>query len=186
MLNGVQMDIKKGTHGTCLSRAEEIKKNGFKSSGKGRGGPGVYFWRGHDERAKILAIGWYKHRLCELYYDTEKKQGLSVIYVLLKHENNEFLDLEKPTMKDKVEKLRISAGISNIPNNSEIALLWNRLVISIEKKIGQKFKILALRCTTPPKEYVPNYPLNLLGLPICYIVRDSAIIEIVEEKDIKI
>jgi len=34
----------KGSHGTCVSRADLIKANGFSESLHGRRGSGAYFW----------------------------------------------------------------------------------------------------------------------------------------------
>jgi hypothetical protein len=164
---------KEGTHGTTRSKAEAICTQGFRC-GYGRGGSGVYFW--HNNKYGIqLAKEWYQVHLDAGKYLHDLDNHCVIIIAKLITEDDEFLDLEDPSLKDKMAEILSAREVDN--NNRAIASFYDAFIYQIETELGKKIKLLSLR-VAPPKVDDSCYPIRFLGAPISYIARDNSCIHI--------
>lgn len=166
--------IYKGIHGTCRSISKSIENMGFTIS-RGRGGNGVYFWR-DNQYSMMLAKCWYQQRLKEGRYLGESDMTYAGIRVQIDIPEDRFVDLELPEIKDRIGEITISKGIDSSVGSKEIAALIDYFISKVEEKIGNSILMIMLR-VAPPKD-CNKYPFQVLGAPLSYVVRDSAVITI--------
>ncbi|MDY0164782.1 hypothetical protein [Desulfobotulus sp.] len=166
------MEIYKGHHGTCRSRAAAIKKNGFKPSG-GRYGVAVYFWC-KDPYSKMLAEDWWRFCCKDNRYAKEEDTGLAILGASLQVASDAFLDLTKPEV---ARAIREAAAFQNVKKEDAQAFIEQYIDFEAKKR-GGNLKLLKTQ-TSPPKK--SKFPI-LLGAPECYAVYDVfCIFEITEE-----
>lgn len=173
----------KGTHGTCVSRANSIKDNGFSGSANGKRGAGAYFWgytndglRGY---VRELAISWWRYALEKpRSYHKEKDQRCCVIYVTLDAKNSEILDLEKQVLRDIFFDY-CNKTLPRLEGDPEknIPVVYDMFVGDIERKLKKKFKIVHVK-VQQPRNTKKLLPLDITGQPSCYVVKDLACIGI--------
>lgn len=167
----------RGAHGTSVSRANSIQKNGFQKS-NGRFGRGVYFWS-ESPYAEYLAKSWWNFQSTtkDLYkYDSNK--GCAVIWGLCQLLENEFLDLDNKEIKKRLAELCIKRNLGYSINTRKLAATIVLFVSMLEKTLGNSFKVIETTVATAPKEFVEKYPISALGAPSCLIVFDEACINI--------
>ena len=176
----------KGTHGTCVSYAEQIRKNGFNSSSLGRAGDGIYFWAYNDgnesfKYATDLAKSWWKQRL----YKNCKKKSCSVIYVKLIENTGLYIDLESHEFKISKAVWVNRAYKSLLKENSNHRLsvtAANNLYIKwLEEDLGHKIDIYSVNMN-PPTPFSSVVPFEIGGWPNCFVVRDKKCITIIDIK----
>ena len=165
-----KMEHLEGSHGTSSHRADQIKKEGFRVS-TGRGGTGVYFWR-KSAYYRELAIAWFKQEELEGRFSREPKSACAVIYVEMVVSPDQYLDLEDPDIKDKIDALSKQKNM-NVNNSREIASLYDLFVGELEKELGAAIVVTIIR-VAPPKNFV-EYPIRMLGAPLCFITRDPSV-----------
>lgn len=165
----------KGIHGTIATRSQIISKEGFRIS-SGRHGKGVYFWR-EGNYARDLAIAWWKFDCSRGKYSKDNNQNCSIIYVEIQINKNEYLNTDDFEFKETLINLARRKGIE--PSKSKIAALYDYFIALLEEKIEVKYKVLEIRVVTPPEEFCKDYPLALIGVPHCYVVRDTSCITII-------
>ena len=158
-----------GWHGTNVVIREEIRKDGFKESKSGRAGPGVYFW--HASAFGIdLAIGWAK-----------KKHGhgakVCAIKGRLRCAEDEVLDFEDQELSDRFAALVYRRGLKADSPKQKLQEVMASYVTSLEKTLSVKFRLIRKKVAPPGDDYV-SYPIEILGAPLAFIVRDVSIIEI--------
>ena len=169
---------KKGSHATSKSRYGTIKANGFQKS-RGRAGKGVYFWA-DSHYCRKLAVGWYAQSLADGQYRNDEDPSGVVLFATLSTEETCFLDLENQTLKDQIAVLAERQRLGSRPSNHDIAALYDLFIKRIEKARNIVYNVLAIR-VAPPRDL--DYPIAVVGAPLCYIARitDCITIYAVEE-----
>ena len=157
-----------GTHGTSSHRAAQITREGFNLS-TGRGGRGAYFWR-RSGYYRELAIAWFKQLESEGAFSGESDQRCAVIYVAMEVADDQVLDLEDPDVKDEIASLSTQKRV-NVNRDKDIAALYDLYVNEVEKELGKAVLVTIIRVAAP-KNFT-EYPIKMLGAPICFIARDS-------------
>lgn len=171
----------KGTHGTCISFAEEIIQNGFKML-PGRRGTGAYFWSYTStlkDYATNLAQAWWSQAKSFGQYNAVTDPSCKVLFVTIQAEDDLFLDLEEHKMKQMLSvflndsfKRSISLDRAHLADRS-----YDLFVNLIERKLGKKFQVIHVTVNPPKKEHFANYDrmptFDLMGMPSCYVVKDN-------------
>lgn len=85
----------RGVHGTCVSQAKSIARNGIRASSAGRAGAGAYLWSYVSDPAEaiLLAEDWYRDQLDEGRYDKEPEKGMAVLFFELELLPLEFISI---------------------------------------------------------------------------------------------
>jgi hypothetical protein len=166
----------KGSHGTSISKARVIQKEGFKVS-RGRLGIGVYFWR-NNAYAEYLAESWWEFEFSKGKFKRDQNQGCSVIWANFKIEDNDFLDLNDKDINDGLAKFCIEKKLSFSNATREMASLITAYISRLENKLNHSFKVIESTVSTAPREFINKYPLAVLGSPSCYIVFNTECISI--------
>jgi hypothetical protein len=172
---------RKGTHGTCRSRARRIDAGGFRSS-QGRAGTGVYLWAGRYSRA--LAIGWYNYCYEKGTFATDTDAHGMVIYCSVEAEETAIFNLEDPDFVESIEALARFRNITNQSPIADVAALWDGYVKAIERRENTTYVILEKRLAAPPSRYC-DYPVTVLGQPYCFIVRAPDRIRVERKEEIR-
>jgi hypothetical protein len=178
----------KGTHGTCATFANEIKKHGF-TIGGGRRGSGVYFW-GYSstlrDYATSLAKAWWSYAQSNGQYSSAENKTCEVLYVKIETEDNSFLDLEQHDMKQRLSRF-LNDNYKRIVqlNSEQLAIkLYDLFVKTIEGELNTKFKAVHVSVNPPKLQFfespgrIPHF--ELMGMPSCYVVKDIKCILSVE------
>ncbi len=163
-----------GTHGTTESNAKDIIKSNFYLN-KGRGGTGIYFWR-KNNYSYLLAKGWYEFYLKKNRYDNNGDNSFSYIEVKIDVDEQNFLDLELPELKDKIADITFARNLDRKTNDEDIAALFDYFIKRLEEELNVKFYVWQLRVNAPYN--LIDYPVNIIGNPICYVVNNNKIITI--------
>ena len=166
----------KGSHGTTKSREESIRKFGWRM-GRGRAGTGVYFWN-ECEHYVQLAIGWYKRALKEKRYRDDSNKLCTVIIADLEAEEDEILDFDNRELRSSVYRMAKDREFS-YTNTRELASVFDLFISELEVETGSKYKIITMEVAPPGLEYC-DYPVKLLGTPICCAIRDTGCIDIID------
>jgi hypothetical protein len=163
-----------GSHGTSVTRAQRIQTTGFQL-GSGRAGSGVYFWLGPYYIE--LAVGWYKYQASINEFDAYENSACAVIIVDVKTEDGEVLNLEDEELKNEIAVVVKKQGIN--PNNkAAVAKLYDSFIMKLEEKLQIKFKAIKIRVGIPPKEFIRDYPISIIGAPMCCVARDAGCITV--------
>jgi hypothetical protein len=162
-----------GIHGTTVSRTKKIGKTGFLSA-KGRAGSGIYFWR-VGTYSRDLAVGWWRFQSEKGCYGGDNDTRCAMICVLLLVEDNEYLDLENPELKEQLAELTRQKKPQS--GTASRAALYDLFIRMLEQKLKLKFRVIGVRVTPPPSRHC-SYPEAILGWPFCFMVRDGACITI--------
>lgn len=180
----------KGSHGTCVSRAEEIKRKSFRSSLGIKGG-GVYFWAysSNESLAKALAIGWWEKCNKDKVYAKESNTGCAVLGVSLAVEEVDCLDFESLEVREAfvsfcksiIDRLQCKKGERK---EDKEAAAYDFFVKKIEEVSGKQIKVVKVKVPPPNKI---NYPLSIayLGSPLCYVVKDVDCIKNVRSMEVE-
>ena len=175
-----------GTHGTIEDSARKIICSNF-YLGQGRVGTGVYFWR-KNEYSVTLAKGWYEFYLKKNKYDKIVNKNFAYIDVKININEENFLDLELPELKDKIANITFAKNFDRKTSDEDITALYDYFIKRLEEELKTKFYVWQVRVNAP---YTTNeYPLQILGNPICYVVNNNDLITILscyvmEENDEK-
>ncbi len=163
-----------GTHGTIKGNIENISKSNFYLN-KGRGGTGTYFWRKNDYSI-LLAKGWHDFYVNKNKYDKEIDNDFAYIEVKIDVDEQNFLDLELPELKDKIANITIANKLDRKTNDDDIAALFDCFIKRLEEELNIRFYVWQLRVNAPYN--LNDYPVNILGNPICYVVNNNELITI--------
>lgn len=163
-----------GLHGTSRSRADNILKSNFKPY-PGRAGKGIYFWR-ENAFSKIIAKSWFNFSLKKNNYDLDADKNFAYFKVKISVNEENFLDLELPELKDQLAVIAEKRNIDRKTREDVISALFDYFIDTLEKELKTSFKVWQARVNAPYD--CVEYPLSLLGNPICYVVIDSACISI--------
>lgn len=169
-----------GSHGTSAYRAEQIRKEGFKLS-TGRGGSGAYFWR-RSNYYRDLAIAWFKQLQTERTFSGEPDVRCAIVYVQIEVPDDQILDLEDAGVKDEIASLAHLRRI-NVNNDKQIAALYDLYVSQVEKELKKAILVTIIRVAVP-KNFA-EYPIKMLGAPLCFIARDSKLPRILRTEIVK-
>jgi len=164
-----------GHHATTESRAEIIKKQGFKP-GIGRAGEGVYFWY-KNKYSEILAECWYYNQLAEGSYKNDSNRTYYLLSGEFESKDEEFLNLEDDELKVALTDLAEEKGIDPAKDFKKLPGIYGLLYDEIEKIRGTKLLIIMVRVAIPKP--CTKYPISAMGAPLCYIIRDSRLINLV-------
>lgn len=177
--------MRKGTHGTCASRAESIVQNGFSLSSVGLRGTGIYFWGYSDmslkAKAANLALCWHAFAQKRGDYSKDTDQSAAVIFAVIHVEGDELLDLESDLIRDKFEAFVLSISEKHPDLGTDtaesISKTYDVFIDLLEKKMGAPFKAIHVR-VQPPKTYKGGLSKNYTGNPSCYVVKDQQVIDV--------
>lgn len=164
------------THGTTKSRADNIIKNKFEPR-QGRAGTGVYFWR-KNAYSVILANGWYSFYLNKNYYNDDIDKRFVYLNVKIDVNEDNFLDLEDPELKDRLSKIAIEQNLDRNTKEDIIIGLFDHFISNLEKELKIEFYVWQIRVNAPYD--CKEYPLSFLGNPLCYVAKNVDLITIVE------
>ncbi|MFC8751014.1 hypothetical protein ACN429_23045 [Pseudomonas oryzihabitans] len=188
----------RGTHGTCVSRAEQIVQQGTMAKGPGRVGIGAYFWTAVNDSepcrayAGKLATGWALRASRQGQYRGERDQGIAIVHTVIAVEEDDYISLDDPQFLywlrdflgrrlmehyhvDAVEKL----DASRLHKKEDmIHGIIEAFVAQLEENLGTAFKVIfksvqANKCIDDPL-------LPFIGNPNCFAVRDTAVIRKLE------
>lgn len=177
--------MRKGTHGTCASRAESITQNGFNLPSSGLRGTGIYFWgytnKALKGRTADLALSWHAISLKRGCYSKDRDKSAAVIFASIHVEGNALLDLESDLIRDRFETFVLTIGQTNpqlgIDTPDSISDTYDMFIDMIERKTGDPFKVIHVRVQSPNK-YKSNLGKDYTGNPSCYVVKDQQAIEV--------
>jgi hypothetical protein len=161
----------RGTHGTCASRTENIKKTGFRFS-DGIRGFGVYFWH-KNAFDRDLAIAFYSISRDKRKYDGESDSRCSLISAVIIIEEDEWLDITNQEAEDNILALYKKHGYKNELNASK---LYEEYYQELEEELESPFKMVKVKVVAP--KLLRNWPRLAVGMPTCYVVRDPSCIKI--------
>lgn len=175
----------KGTHGTCVSAADEIKKSGFNPH-QGRRGTGVYFWAygdGTRQVARALSYAWWN--FCNSKGRFRSKENSSYICLDVDLKTEKLLDLEVHDIKHALLKFVHEASMraANQRRNYLSKNAYDLFVQKLEEQAGE-FDVIHVTVNPPAKEYFSendrrNGHVILEDMcPSCYVVKNSNCIEI--------
>lgn len=172
----------KGTHGTCHTRSEMIKEEGFRRSDIGKRGAGAYFWgytRGSVESyARHLAFTWWQFAKKKGDYSNNGDDGCCIIYASFNAEPACVLDLENQLIRDKL--FEYSQNVFERIAGSEddkISAIYDMFIADVEINVVQQFKIVHVK-VPQPRGVTKVLPLDITGQPSCYVVRDLSCITV--------
>ncbi|EKO3508509.1 hypothetical protein LCL63_001708 [Vibrio fluvialis] len=153
-----------GTHGTCVSRADSIMKDGFDRLGVGRHGTGVYVWYGkvkHSDKAKLLGKCYADEARGRGEYKDEKDKSTSVIECEIHTQSESFVDLTDEDTHDLFQEY--ARANENILRNSKYgdykqraAKVADGFIHDLEVETGRKVEVVKTR-TVAPESYVGKY-----------------------------
>lgn len=180
----------KGTHGTCVSRANLIRQNHFCSSSAGLRGAGVYFW-GYTsvslrDYARELAISWWRFAHNKQgNYSKEKDKKCCVVYVSLNTQGLDVLDLENQEVRDTFIEYcqRVSPHIICEDDREKTSRLYDMFVDELEEKLERNFKVVHVKVQRPRKTQ-GILSLDITGQPSCYVVKDVSCIQVDEFEEL--
>ena len=154
-----------GSHGTTASKYENVKKFGW-HTGKGRGGTAAYFWK-KSNRYLELAKAWYTQSRTEGRYDGDTDARCRILIVEIECEEYEYYDtLGDSEFKDTIDRFATEKKLS-YETTRQISTLMDLFIDELEKEEGVSYKVISMEVAPPSKNYI-NYPIVLLGAPVCY------------------
>lgn len=171
----------KGTHGTCVSFASDIRRRGF-DVGAGRRGSGMYFWSYSNtarDYATCLAKAWWKYAFEIGRYQSASDSGCEVLNVIIEVEEENFLDLEEHAMKQKlVPFLNDIYKRTASSSHKKIAVkAYDLFVEQIEKQRSNPIKVVHVTVSPPSQKYFTEECTRSLSseacMPACYVVKDN-------------
>jgi len=164
------MDLK-GTHGTTASCAEQIEKEGFKIFG-GYRGTGIYFWR-KNIYAEDLAIAWYLTSISQKHHSQDSDKRCTIISANISIDDDEFVSLESPNIKDNMAILFKKLGYADHINAIKF---YDEFFELLEMELDHSIKVVEIAYPAP--RICQIYPRQTLSMPSCYIVRNADCISI--------
>jgi hypothetical protein len=162
-----------GSHGTSVTRAQRIQVSGFQL-GTGRAGTGIYFWLGPYYIE--LAVGWYRFLASKNEFADDENPACAVIIVEVKAGEGEVLNLEDEELKNEIALVVKKQGI-NPHNKTAVAKLYDSFIMRLEEKLQVRFKAIKIRVGIP-LEFIRDYPISVIGAPMCCVARDTGCITI--------
>ena len=160
-----------GTHGTSVTKAEQIKAQGFKKSEKiGRGGRGTYFWayEHNSTLANELAKDWWKFGSRKGYFSGDLNPQCAVIHVNINILNGQFSDFESVTYKENLYKTVLERDFKN---PKEIGQLYDMFVTRVERKIGESLAVI--KASVPIVNFANKKISTFSRDYSCYVVRPN-------------
>jgi len=175
------LDMMKGTHGTCVSRATSIRQNGFSRSAQGRRGSGVYFWGYTIDELELyvrnLAISWWRfaHQKRNDYREEEDPR-CCVLFATLQSNSTDVFDFENQQIRDKF----VEYSAKTLPrltgsDDEKISTIYDMYLERVESLYDKKYKIIHVK-VPQPSNFQKLLPLDITGQPSCFIVKDLSCI----------
>lgn len=177
-----------GSHGTCLSSAAKIKREGFDAR-PGRIGRGAYFWtameRRHVNLANDLAERWAQRHSYK--YRCEADRRLAVVEIEVEAEQNEILYLDHPEhhldlrmmMAQCIEHEFKVASAFDVDRSDVRRIertLWGIIeayIVRVEQLLERNIKVVFKAQVAP----IDDPMRELIGLTSCFSIRDTACIK---------
>lgn len=176
--------MRKGTHGTCRSRANEIIANGFSSSSAGRRGSGVYMWGYTNDKLKPqvseLACAWWNYSHKQGNYSKDSDKRCAIVDSTLHLEDDFVLDMEIQAIREKfiIYSETFLEGIESY-TPKEISEVYDAFVDDLEQKLGYAFQMVHVKVQRPVKWSYKLLPdQDIAGQPSCYVVKDLTCIAV--------
>jgi hypothetical protein len=180
----LEMMTLRGSHGTCVSKADRAIRNGFHGR-RGRGGTGVYLWK--DSKLSLeLAKRWYYLRKGEGAYDSEDNQSGIILLLSISVHEREHVDFEDTQWKDELFEVAQAQGFpTDKAGYSHYGALYDFYLSELEKEVGYTIAVVELRVAWPKDTY-PEYPVGLMGAPVSYIVRVPSRLDVTRKIRIRV
>lgn len=183
--------MRKGTHGTCRTRANNILAVGFSASAVGKRGSGAYLWGyTHDDlkpKVSELACAWWHFAQKQGSYSKEKDKNCAVVHVTLCLVDDDVLDMENQQIREKFELYNQTVR-DKLKGSSEeqLSQVYDMFVTDLEGVLRKNFKMVHVKVQRPLKwRYKLLSDMDISGQPSCYVVKDltSIVVDDVEEFD---
>lgn len=159
----------RGTHGTTMTRAERIMKEGFELSASGRVGSGVYFWQyySNPQIAVSLAVGWHGSQAKRMGYGADTS-ACAVLDACFRVAEQDTLDCTEEILE------QVSIMLSKLEDRKEddIGKAYESLIGRIELLRGTPI-LLAKATVSPPRISFPTK--NVMPYPPILVVRNKAV-----------
>lgn len=136
-----------GLHGTSRSRADNILNDSFKPN-PGRVGKGIYFWR-KNAYSNTLAKGWYDFYFKKKNYELDTDKRFTYINVRICVDEENFLDLESPELKDQLALIAQKRNIDRKTNEDVISALFDYFIGRLEEELQTRYKVWQARVNSP-------------------------------------
>ena len=189
------MEIR-GTHGTCVSRAEQIAAQGM-TKGPGRVGVGAYFWTAIGDSDSSLA---YAMKLAENWatrasrggqYTGERDPRPAIVHAALTLEEGDYVSLDDPQLlhwlRDFLGRRLVQMlGVASVEdldsdrlNRKEDMIhgIIEAFIEQLEDNIGTPFKVVF---KAVPARGLSDPLLTYIGNPNCFAIRDTNVIRNIE------
>lgn len=177
-----------GSHGTCMSSATKIKREGFDTR-PGRIGRGAYFWTAMETRhinlANDLAERWARRH--EHKYRSESDRRLAVVEIGVEVGQDDILYLDHPEhhldlrmmMAQCIEhhfKVKSAFEVDRDQVRTIERTLWGIIeayIVKVEKLLNRKIKVVFKAQVAP----IADPMRELIGLTSCFSIRDTECIK---------
>lgn len=175
----------KGSHGTCATFAEAIKRSGFQRSKSAKRGTGVYFWSYNSNELKSyateLADAWWSFASNTGEYDLAEHKTCCVLHARLSLNGGILLDLERHEVKQRFIKFAndVYKRLVKLSHSDKISSASDLFVVMMEKEENKKVDIVCAAINAPPG-FKGSMPFDIVGTPSCYIVRNIACIKSIQ------
>lgn len=174
----------KGAHGTCVSSAHRIKREGFDTR-PGRIGRGAYFWTAmtphHINLANDFAERWARRNSHK--YRSERDRRLAIVEVDISVEQDDILYLDHPEHHLDLRLMLAQCikhyfGVASpfdverdkvMQIEPELCGIIEAYIQRVEGKLGRNIKVV-FKAQVPP---IQDPMRELIGLSSCFSVRDT-------------
>lgn len=164
-------------HGTFESSLNPVLEKGFEQSVVGVFGKGTYFWYMQDY-GKMLA----KARVREKKADEASDESKGVTFQCsISTSEKCFFDATTEQSKREILEFSKEQGIINPVSKEEKNELYNDFFTALEEESQIKVLVIKADIPSPKEEYFEEgeqYPVNILGHPLCLIAKERDTIDI--------
>lgn len=170
-----------GSHGTSMTRAGSITRDGFQPSASGRRGPGAYMWYATHKDcpyALSLAKAFFMQAAKRGEYKDDADQSGAVIWGQVNVPDTEVLNLETPALRQTIRSA-LEQHWSTITNQdaSEREKLVSSVHEMLIRRVESVRKIsIVLATVQPPK--MPDQLAVYVGQPFAIIFRNLSCVKL--------
>ncbi len=146
------MVVFRGSHGTCRSNAELIKKRSVDVS-RGRIGTGIYAWT-EFELYLELAKGWYRQSLNRHSYKTcNENSGVILVLSCEIGDRREYIDLTDSDYQSMLYKVAKQLEL-DVYNENDVGAAADFLISKLEEKQGIRIAVVEFLVDYPNEKFM--------------------------------
>lgn len=173
-----------GSHATCMSRAESIVANGFKTGTKGRRGVGAYLWYADTigcDYARQLAHHWFLASEKRNEFKDDSDANGAILWGSVDAPDEEVLNLERPEFRSILRKALTEhwATISSKQPKEKEALVCSVHQMLINKASAQQPVGVVIATVQPPK--MSDEYAGYVGQPFAIIIRNLSYLNLISD-----